>query len=169
MSFRGYSMHFRVGFACACLVFSLDILTKLTALEIMRNAKQPIEVLPFFNIVLGFNKGVAFGLFSSTNQHSPYILSGAAITVVAVLIIWLLRVHKFGEALAIGVIIGGASANIVDRLHDGAVTDFLDLHLYGYHWPAFNAADIGIVFGAAFLIYDSFNDRSDEISNGPTR
>ena len=69
------------------------------------------------------------------------------------------------EAIWIGLIIGGALGNAVDRLVDGAVTDFLDIHINGYHWPTFNLADVAIVIGVAIIIFDGFRntiaDRSD--------
>ena len=71
------------------------------------------------------------------------------------LIIWLLRIEKLQLAGALGLIIGGAIGNVVDRIIIGAVVDFLDFHVGGFHWPAFNIADMGITCGAALLIWDS--------------
>ncbi|MCP5933988.1 signal peptidase II, partial [Klebsiella pneumoniae] len=77
------------------------------------------------------------------------LLTGA---VTAGLLVWLTRVQSRLQAAALGLVIGGALGNLVDRLRHGAVTDFLDFHVQGYHWPAFNLADSGIVLGVALLL-----------------
>ena len=114
-----------------------------------------IEVLPVANIVLVWNRGVSFGLFNAASPSGPWILSAVALAVSALLMVWLFRQQSALVGYAIGLILGGALGNVIDRLTRGAVVDFLDLHLGAHHWPAFNLADSAISLGAALLILDS--------------
>lgn len=131
--------------------FMLDQSTKTLAMASGEALTPGIEVLPFFNLVLLRNTGVTFGMFAgqSLGQWPVILFSGA---VVAVLSVWLGRASDARLAAALGAIIGGALGNILDRFRFGGVTDFLDFHLAGYHWPAFNFADTAIVIGVAALI-----------------
>ncbi|TAL31267.1 MAG: signal peptidase II [Phenylobacterium sp.] len=108
---------------------------------------------PYLDLTLSHNRGVTFGLFNAAGTSSLLIigLTGAIVAVLAVLI---LRSRRLVPALCLGLVLGGAIGNIVDRARDGAVTDFLDFHIAGAHWPAFNMADIGVVGLAGFLISD---------------
>lgn len=144
-----------LGLGLAGGVIVLDQLSKWWILEHVMNPPRAIEVLPFFNLVLAWNRGVSFGLFSSAPAAGPWILSGLAVVISAVLAVWLFRTRDKWLAVGIGLIIGGAIGNVIDRARFGAVTDFLDLHAFGYHWPAFNVADSAITLGAAALILDS--------------
>ena len=131
--------------------FVLDQATKALAMASGEALTPGIEVLPFFNLVLTRNTGVTFGMFAgqALGQWPLILFTGA---VVAVLIVWLTRAYNARQAAALGAIIGGALGNIPDRFRLGGVTDFLDFHLAGYHWPAFNFADTAIVIGVATLI-----------------
>jgi len=120
------------------------------------NPPRVIEIFPFFNLVLGFNKGISFGLLSSENSAAPYLLSIFAIIVVTFLSTLLWRSRHRTEAVGIGCIIGGALANVTDRLADGAVTDFLDFHVVSYHWPTFNIADAAIFCGGVLFVATSY-------------
>jgi signal peptidase II len=106
-----------------------------------------------------WNRGVSFGLFSGTGGESPYILIGVAAVIVAGLIVWLSRLSDRFMAAAVALIVSGAVANVHDRLRFGAVADFLDLHVAGYHWPAFNLADSAIVIGAVLVALDALGLR----------
>lgn len=124
---------------------------------------QSVPILPFFNLVLVYNPGAAFSFLSSASgwQRELFIVIGVA---ASVLIAYLLRRHA-GDAMfcfALSLILGGAIGNVIDRLWLGAVVDFLDVHVAGYHWPAFNIADSAITCGAALLIWDSFRRAGDE-------
>ena len=131
--------------------FLLDQVTKTLALASSEALTPRIEVLPFFNLVLTRNTGVTFGMFAGQSLGQwPVILFTSA--VVAALSVWLSRVSNVRQAAALGAMIGGALGNILDRFRLGGVTDFLDFHLAGYHWPAFNLADTAIVIGVAALI-----------------
>lgn len=134
------------------VILVLDQLTKWVALEQLLDPPRLIEVTPFLNVVLGFNTGVSFGLLENDSVYGPWLLSGAALLVVAVLVVWAARSDSRAEAASFGAIAGGAVGNIVDRLRQGAVTDFIDLHAFGWHWPTFNVADIGITGGVGLLL-----------------
>lgn len=123
------------------------------------NPPRVIEVLPFANVVLVWNRGVSFGLFNTASDYGPWILSGLAIAISIVLLIWLWRGTERIVGLGIGLILGGAIGNVVDRLIHGAVVDFVDLHAGGAHWPAFNVADSAITVGAVLLVLDSLFHR----------
>ena len=114
-----------------------------------------IEVTPFFNLVMGWNFGVSFGMLDSVPELGTWLLPSAAVAITAVLVVWLNRVDRLRPAIGLGLIIGGAIGNLIDRLRFGAVADFLDFYAWGHHWPAFNAADSAITVGAVVLILDS--------------
>lgn len=138
----------------AVLVFLLDQASKWLILEVIMQPPRVIEVLPVFNLVLTFNRGVSFGLFGQAADWMPWVLIGLSLVIVAGLTVWLRRQERWLPALALGLVIGGALGNVIDRLLLGAVVDFLDVHAYGWHWPAFNIADSGITVGVGLLILD---------------
>ena len=108
-----------------------------------------VAVVPGLDLVLGRNAGVAFGMLGGVPW---WMLALAAAGICA----WLLRVMIGAgtrtEAVAAGLIVGGALGNVIDRIRSGAVTDFLDVHVGTWHWPAFNLADAAVVCGAALLV-----------------
>lgn len=110
-------------------------------------------VLPFFNVMHTKNTGAAFSFLADAGGWQRYFFMALALTVSLWISLMLLRgtMHR-GESLGYSLILGGAMGNAVDRGIHGAVTDFLDLHAFGWHWPAFNLADMAITGGAALLI-----------------
>lgn len=160
-------MRLKLGAFVALAVIAADLASKWYIVTVIMNPPRIHEVLPFFNLVLGFNRGISFGLFNSDSPEAPYVLSALALGVTAMLIVWLWKAASRNEALALGAIIGGALANVADRLRDGAVTDFLDLHFRSFHWPTFNFADIAISMGVVLLIVLSWQrDRHPVRANG---
>lgn len=116
-------------------------------------AGGPMEVTPFLNLILVMNKGVAFGFLaeSAPSQHVMAFL-GFIISVGFVIGAWLERSHA--RSLALSAIAGGGMANALDRLLNGAVIDFIDVHGLGWHFPAFNLADSAITLGViAYLFF----------------
>ncbi|MEK7802650.1 MAG: signal peptidase II [Pseudomonadota bacterium] len=113
-----------------------------------------LPIYSFFNIVMVWNKGVSFGMFSSAHDIMPYILSGFAVLMVSVLLVWLVRATYFVTTIPLTLVISGALANVWDRVRFGAVADFLDFHVGDWHYPAFNIADCCIVVGVAGLALD---------------
>lgn len=145
----------KTGWALAALALVLDQASKTWILESVMQPPQVIEVTPFFNLVLAWNRGVSFGMFNNQSDYGPYLLTGLAVVIIIALAVWLWRATTRLSVLALGMIIGGAIGNVVDRIQYGAVVDFLDVHAFGYHWPAFNVADSAVCVGAAILILES--------------
>jgi signal peptidase II len=147
---------FRLGLVLAAIVLVLDQATKLWVLDLMRPPRV-IEVTGFFNLVLVWNPGISFGLFGGgASVWQPWLLSAFATVVAGGLLVWLYtgalpRLPSVG----IGLIVGGAIGNVIDRMRFGAVVDFVDLHASGWHWPAFNVADSAIVIGVGLLLIDA--------------
>jgi len=120
-----------------------------------------MKILPFFNIVMVWNKGVSFGLFSNGADTGALWLSMLAIAIIIVFTVWLFRTDNKMQLFSIALVIGGAMGNVMDRLRFGAVADFLDFHAFGWHYPAFNISDSCIVIGVFLLIIQSINVRFD--------
>lgn len=152
MRMRG---HVPLGLGAAVFAGVLDQVSKWWIVEYVMRPPHVIEVTPFFNIVLGWNRGISFGMFNEGSDGSQWLLSGLALVIVAVLLVWLWRSESRPLAAAIGLIVGGALGNVIDRMTRGAVVDFLDFYAAGFHWPAFNLADSTIFVGAVVLILDS--------------
>lgn len=152
---------FRPGLLIAALVTGLDQLSKWWIAErVMRQAGE-IELTPFFSLVHSWNRGISFGLFNSDSPHNAWVLAVLAGAICAALLVWLARSERLLPGAAIGMIIGGALGNVIDRLRFGAVFDFLDVHWGGYHWPAFNLADSAITVGAVILVAESLLQRTE--------
>lgn len=146
----------RLGLSAAVLVLAADQFSKVYFLDLMQQNPAGITVLPFFNLVMVWNTGVSFGLFQEDSAMRSWTLIGVAVAVMIWLLVWMWRAQQRLIALSLGVIIGGAVGNIVDRLRFGAVFDFLDFHAFGWHWPAFNVADSAIVVGVCLLLLEGF-------------
>jgi len=150
-------MHKWLSISAAIVI--IDQLTKVVMKRAF-NLHESVEVTPFFNLVLVHNRGAAFSFLSDAGGWQRELFIFIALVAV-VWISWLLRKHP-GETLfclALSLILGGAIGNVIDRVLYGAVVDFLDFHALGYHWPAFNVADIGISCGAVLLIWDAFTEK----------
>lgn len=153
----------RRGLLIASGVLALDQLTKWWILLSVMNPPQLIPIMPSFNLVLTWNRGVSFGMFAMGTDMGPWILSVLALAIVGVLLFWLRKADGKLIPIAIGLIVGGAIGNVIDRVVHGAVVDFLDLYWGSYHWPAFNVADSGITVGAILLVVDSlFSGRAEK-------
>ena len=147
------------GLAVAAFAVLLDQASKAWVLRYFGEAgcaSHSVPVTSFFDLVLTCNRGVSFGMFNQTGQTglNSLIFTALAAVVVVILAVWLYRVRSTFLAVAIGLIIGGAIGNVVDRLRFGAVIDFLDFHLASWHWPAFNLADSAICLGVAAMLLD---------------
>jgi signal peptidase II len=145
--------------ALSSLVVVLDQISKAVIThQLMRG--EGIEVTPFFNLVLAYNRGAAFSLLAGASGWQRSFFITLALAAIA-LILWLLRKYS-GQPLfcfALALILGGAVGNLIDRALVGEVVDFLDFHAFGWHWPAFNIADSAITCGAALLIWDGLRPR----------
>ncbi len=149
-----------VGLVAILGAFALDQATKLSALAALGRGDVH-AVLPILNLRLSFNKGISFSLFTETFTDRPLMLAVITLAVTTLLGVLLFRSAGRLEAGALGLIIGGALGNVFDRLRIGAVVDFLDFHVWGFHWPTFNLADSAIVIGCMALVASVF------VSNRP--
>ena len=147
------------GLVLGGLIIWADQFTKQWVLTLFHNGDteqrmpRPHTVTDFFDFVLVWNHGVSFGILNQTNTVMPMVLIGLAVILVGFVSWWLIRAKTWGEAVAFGLIIGGAIGNIIDRVRLGAVVDFLDFHMGETHWPAFNVADSAVVVGAGLILY----------------
>lgn len=155
------------GVAAILVAFALDQATKLFALAAL-GLGDVYAVLPVFNLRLSFNQGISFSLFTETFTERPVMLAGITLGVTALLGILLVRSTTRLEAVALGLIIGGALGNVLDRLRIGAVVDFLDFHVWAFHWPAFNLADSAIVIGAVALVATTFVGNASDTTSEET-
>ncbi|NQV20212.1 MAG: signal peptidase II [Rhodospirillales bacterium] len=150
-----------IGLAVAAMAFVGDRATKWWLLEHFdMPSKGQVRLSPFFDLVMVWNKGVSFGLFGDGGAGHRWALTAISIVIVSVLFYWLQRATDRLSAAALGLIIGGATANIYDRFAYGAVADFFDFHVGRYHWPAFNVADTAITTGVALFLLQAVLDRS---------
>ncbi|MBT3916580.1 MAG: signal peptidase II [Rhodospirillaceae bacterium] len=145
----------RFGCLIAAISIVLDQATKWWILEGIMQPPRIIPLTPFFNLLLTWNNGVSFGLFNNSNSLNAVLLSALAIVIVVFLFFWLRKAESTRMAVGLGLIIGGALGNVIDRGLHGAVVDFLDFYINTLHWPAFNVADSCITVGAIILIFDS--------------
>lgn len=146
----------RLGAVLAILTFVVDQATKLWLYYVVDiGARPPIAVTPFFDVMLVWNRGVSYGLFQQEGSVGPWVLVVLSLAAAIGLGIWLSRVNTRLMAVAIGLIIGGALGNAVDRAAYGAVLDFAHLHAFGYSWYVFNIADAAIVAGVVGILYDA--------------
>lgn len=146
-------------FALALAVVVADQLCKWAILSAFAPGER-LALSGFFNLVLAFNKGAAFSfLAGAQGWQTPLFI---AVAVIAIVVVSVLLVRSPADRLVragLALILGGALGNLIDRVRYGQVVDFLDFHLYGWHWPAFNVADSAITIGAGLLIYESLLHR----------
>ncbi|HCE09767.1 MAG TPA: signal peptidase II [Oxalobacteraceae bacterium] len=138
----------------ATIIILLDQITKFTIGRLFTYGEQ-YTLTSFFNLVLAYNKGAAFSFLAGESGWQRYFFTALGI-IAALFIVYLIKRHA-GQRLfcwALALILGGAVGNVIDRLLYGHVIDFLDFHIRGWHFPAFNAADSAITIGAALFILD---------------
>jgi len=146
-----------LGLVFAAFSFGVDQTFKWWMLHVIGiESRQPIALLPVFDIVLAWNRGVSYGWLSGGASQGFLIALTLAIS--TGLWIWLAKVSRPVTAAAIGLILGGALANAFDRAIHGAVADFFSFHIGSFDWYIFNLADVAIVAGVALLVYESLNE-----------
>ncbi|PPR79115.1 MAG: Lipoprotein signal peptidase [Alphaproteobacteria bacterium MarineAlpha2_Bin1] len=143
----------KFGLIITSVIIILDQITKYLVMDYLDGGF--IVITNFFNLVYVFNTGISFSLFSNDTSWAPLVFALVGCLFVLLLMYWLYKADNKIHASGLGLIIGGALGNIIDRLVHGAVFDFLDFHLYDYHFPAFNIADTSISFGVFIVIIDS--------------
>jgi signal peptidase II len=152
--------HLRPGVIAALAVLALDQASKLWLLFVFDIAHRgAASVTPFFDLVLAWNPGISFGWFQNDSAVAQISLMVIKAVAVIVLAIWMARSRTLLATVALGLIIGGAIGNAIDRFAYGAVVDFALFHLQiagnTHNWYVFNLADVAIVAGVAALLYDS--------------
>lgn len=161
-----------LGLVLAASIFIFDQLSKYWVVQVFWPTKNCnhldyyesrhcfFEVMPFFDLRMVWNRGISYGLFQQDSDFGRYLLIGFTCCAIIGFLIWLMRVDRMLLALSLGLVIGGAAGNLVDRLVYQAVADFVSLHAFGFNWYIFNLADMAIVVGAAGLGYELLvNDR----------
>lgn len=144
-----------LSLALAALILMADQATKLWILHRADFSEGPLAMLPFMNLTLVWNPGISYGMFQA-NGWGRWVLVALTVAGIIGLGVWLMRARVPLVVLGIGVIVGGAAGNLIDRVAYGAVVDFVHLHAGGYSWYVFNIADAAIVLGVVFLLWDAF-------------
>jgi signal peptidase II len=155
-----YGPFTRFGLAVAVVACALDQASKLYLLDVFHLAANgPVRLGPFFDFILTRNTGISYGLFQTQGALGESALLAVKVLAVALLWIWLAHARGRLPALALGLIIGGAVGNGIDRVAYGWVADFIFFHVstatWQFDWYVFNLADVAIVAGVAGLLYDS--------------
>jgi signal peptidase II len=151
----------RAGIVAALVALVLDQASKLWLLFVFDLGRRgAVQVTPFFDLVLAWNTGISYGLFQQDGPVGAAVLLGFKVVAVIALAIWMARSTTRLATIGLGLIIGGAIGNAIDRATYGAVVDFALFHIqWGgktLNWYVFNLADAAIVVGVAALLYDSF-------------
>lgn len=128
-----------------------DQLTKAAALSLLPQGTA-VPIFPSFNLAVGFNEGGSFGMMGGVMAGKPLLMAALTGALTIAFAVMAVRAHHPAERAGFALVVGGAVGNIIDRLRQGAVTDFLDLYWRGWHWPTFNVADIAITLGAVLIL-----------------
>ena len=145
-----------LGSAVALATCLADQVTKLWLIYVFDlPARRIVPLAPVLDLHLTWNTGISYGLLQHPGAGWQWLLFFVKVLAVVLLWIWLARARSRLSAIALGLIIGGALGNSVDRLVYGAVADFVHFHLGSFSWYVFNVADAAIVAGGAGLLYDS--------------
>ena len=128
-----------------------DQLTKTAALSLLSQGTA-VPVLPGLNLSLGFNTGASFGMMGGFMAGKPLLMAALTGALTIAFAVMAFRAQPALERAGFALVVGGALGNIIDRLRQGAVTDFLDLYWRDWHWPTFNVADIAITLGAVLIL-----------------
>lgn len=143
------------GLLVALLALIADQLNKYWTIEIFDlGSRGRVAVTPYLDLVLHWNPGISFGQLPQNSDLGRYLLIGFSVIAVIALFIWLAYSYSRLVAASVGLIIGGAIGNLIDRIVHGAVADFFSFHYSGYYWYVFNIADVAITFGVIGLLID---------------
>ncbi len=148
---------FSLGLLIAILTTILDQAQKLYCLNVLKMIEgERIAITPFLDIWLVWNHGISYGLFQQSTDFGRWALVAFKVLAVIALLVWLYRATTRLTAISIGLIMGGAIGNAIDRALYGAVADFFHFHIGSFSWYVFNIADCAIVVGVAILLYEAF-------------
>lgn len=158
---------FSRGLSIAAVTLVLDQISKWWILSVFDlPSRGTVEVLPFFNLAMVWNRGVSFGLLSADGNLGRWLLVALTAAISVGVVVWLRRATGALVVLGLGLILGGAIGNIIDRIVYGAVADFVQLHAFGYSFYVFNVADAGITIGVALLLWDAILSGKDGVAPG---
>jgi signal peptidase II len=153
--FRFWGRHNVLGLAVVAFALIADQLHKYWMIEVYRIAeKQRVAVTSFLDLVMTWNPGISYGLFPADGAMGRIALIGFSAAAVLALFLWMSNSGSRLAAIAIGLIMGGALGNLIDRITYGAVADFFSFHYAGFYWYVFNIADVAITAGVIGLVFD---------------
>ncbi len=141
----------------AAILIALDQFTKYLAVSLLVQG-VPVAVIPSLNWTLAYNYGAAFGFLADMGGWQRWFLTAIALSVSVALIYWLKTMPKIwtAEVVGLNLILSGAIGNVIDRILEGRVTDFIDFYIGNWHYATFNIADMAIVGGAILLLWSEF-------------
>jgi signal peptidase II len=146
------------GLFISLCTLAIDFASKFSAVKYFSANSGSIEITSFFSLGLVYNKGISFGLFNNL-PYSNYLFLLISIFIIGFLLGWIKKSTNSKEILALGLIIGGAVGNVIDRIIYPGVVDFLEFHWRGYYWPSFNIADSAICIGVCILLVYSIKSK----------
>ena len=165
MILKFFNKNFYINFSVVALIYFIDRLTKIYVIQLDKNnLGSDIFDSAYLNIVLIWNKGIAFGLFAFNEAYLYNILSLIILIIVIILVIMSLKSYGF-KRYSLLIVVGGALGNLHDRIFFNAVPDFIDFHVGKFHWFVFNVADIFITFGIIIMIIIEIIDKNKD-TNG---
>lgn len=162
----------RLAYAIAALVFVIDQLVKYWIINVVElQARVSVQVLPVFSLTWVENRGVSMGMLTADTEVGRWLLVGMTGLIATVVAIWIRRERHLPEMIALGLVLGGALGNIVDRIRFGYVVDFIHLHAGPWSFYVFNVADAAITLGVIILLARALFSRPDSSdspgSDGP--
>ena len=166
MIFKFISKNFYISFLIVALIYFLDRLSKIYVIQLDKNnLGSDIFNSTYLNIVLIWNKGIAFGLLSFNESYLYNIISLIIAVIIIVLVIMSLKSQGFKRYFLL-MIVGGALGNLHDRIFFNAVPDFIDFHVGNFHWFIFNVSDIFITLGViSMIVLELFDDKNEKQNN----
>ena len=164
MIFKFLSKNFYISFLIVALIYFLDRLSKIYVIQLDKNnLGSDIFNSAYLNIVLIWNKGIAFGLLSFNESYLHNIISLIIAIIIMVLVVMSLKSQGF-KRYSLLIIVGGALGNLHDRIFFNAVPDFIDFHIGNFHWFIFNVSDIFITFGViSMIVLELFDNKNEKI------
>ena len=164
MIFKFLSKNFYISFSIVFLIYFLDRLSKIYVIELDKNnLGSDIFNSAYLNIVLIWNKGIAFGLLSFNESYLYNIISLIILIIIIVLVVTSLKSQGF-RRYSLLMIVGGALGNLHDRFFFNAVPDFIDFHIGNFHWFIFNVSDIFITLGViSMIVLELFDNKNEKI------
>ena len=150
-----------LGLTAAVVTLAADQASKWLVLRGLRlGSGDVLTVTPFFDLVLAMNRGISYGLLPQDSEFGRWVLVMVNLAAAGFFVFWLRRVRSRLLAVTLGLLVGGALGNAIDRAAYGAVVDFISLHALGWRWYVFNIADAAIVAGVIGLLYDALSGRA---------